>query len=80
MDRIDACQHYIVDNPEDQYDILIHHIVDDYNIEDYWIFEAISNIAKHLSDNESDIKLRRQLDFLVSLLTLPLPDGWDDDE
>lgn len=80
MDRKELCHKYLEQYPEDAYDILIHHIISDYNFEDHWVFGAIANIARILEDDDSDVEYRRQFDFLVKLLTLPLPEGWDDED
>lgn len=62
-----------------------HVVIEDSNIEDYWIYLAISDIAYALAEERNEFdqppdQAQTLLKFLVSLLDLPLPDGWEDDE
>lgn len=75
MDRKQACDQYLELNPFDRYGSL-HHIVDDYNFEDHWLLKGIAHLSVDLVSTDSP-DLRRQLYFLVDLLKLPFPDGWE---
>jgi hypothetical protein len=66
-------------------------VIEDGNIEDYWIYLAIGNIAQVLAEEHVIYNLYDSLGtpkdqavillkFLVNLLDLPLPDNWDENE
>jgi hypothetical protein len=62
-----------------------HVAIEDTNIEDYYIYRAISDIARDLAEEENPFdqpvdQALTLLKFLVGLLDLPLPDGWEDDD
>ena len=85
MDRVQACNKYLEEHPEDAYSRL-HVVADDDNVDDYFILVSISDIADALADDaelsvsdDHNAALWRQFRFLVSLLDLPLPDWWDEE-
>jgi len=80
MDRKQACEAYSQTHPHAEFGLFTHVVVGDLNIEDYFIYGSIKNVAAHLYDNEDDEQAKGDLRFLVGLLDLPLPVGWEDDE
>ena len=79
MDRRQACDEYTDQYPSEDFHPDVHIIVSDYNFEDHWIIGAIAHIAVDLCrDNDAEDK-RRRLYFLVDLLRLPMPEGWDEE-
>jgi len=66
-----------------------HVVIEDDNLDDYWIYSAIGAVALSLAEVDGDYTLyglgtpKDQaiilLKFLVSLLDLPLPDWWEED-
>lgn len=80
VDRKQACDEYSDQYEDDEWDEDLHIIVGDYNFEDRCIFGAISSLSLKLQKDRENEDLRRRFDFLVELLTLPMPDGWDDED
>jgi hypothetical protein len=80
MDRQQACIEYQQKHPEAYFDHDLHIIVEDWNLGDHWIIRAIQRIAVGMIggiDNEYE---RNKLYFLVDLLKLPMPEGWDEEQ
>lgn len=80
LDRKQACDDYCERYPDDEWDGDIHFIVSDYNFADHWIFGAIAEIANKLKDDDENQDLRRRFIFMINLLLLPMPEGWNDDD
>jgi hypothetical protein len=79
-DRVQACNAYLKQYPKDEYSQYTHVVVGDDNVDDYWLYSAISKLSEAICNDEQSADLLRQFRFIVGLLDLPLPDGWDDDE
>jgi hypothetical protein len=78
MDRKKACDEYLKLHEFDRYGAL-HIIVDDYNFEDHWLIPTIAKLAIDLISCDSP-DIRRQLFFVVDLMKLPMPEGWDGED
>ena len=76
MDRKQACKEYSRTHPHAEFGLFTHVVVSDLNIEDYFIYGAIRDVAAHLYEHDDDVMAKGDLRFLVGLLDLPLPDGW----
>lgn len=79
MDRKEACDGYTKLYPDEAYHPDIHVVVDDHNIEEYWICSAIQQIAAKIGEGEYPVDTGdlRRLTLLCGLLSLPYPEGWD---
>lgn len=82
--RLEAVNKFIAEHPGFIYGYA-HGVIEDYNIEDYYICRAISDIARDLAEERNEFdqppdQAQTLLKFLVSLLDLPLPEGWENNE
>ena len=80
-DRAQAIDIYLKAYPDDAYSEYLHVVADDENFGDYFVFSAITRLARSLMDDaevnlkdENNKNLWRQFRFLVGLLDLPLPE------
>lgn len=84
MDRLQAVQKFLNEHSTFIYG-RAHCVIEDSNIDDYWIYSAITNIASDLANEKSkyDMPVDQAiiaLNFLVGLLDLPLPIDWEDED
>jgi hypothetical protein len=84
VNRLEACKKFIEEHPGFHYGHA-HVVIEDKNIDDYWIYRGIKSLASTLAQlnfdfGESEEEAITALKFLISLIDLPLPDGWDDDD
>jgi hypothetical protein len=83
MDRLEACDQFLKEHPDFSWYGHTHVVIEDGNIEDGYVYRAITNIALDQARGSGEFymppdKALIALKFLVGLLDLPLPDDWDE--
>ena len=85
MDRLDACELYLEKYPDERWG-LAHIVLDDKNIEDYWLLRTANFIAAEFAvqtmagNADKSAGLIKLLLFVLHLSDLPMPEGWEEKE